>query len=394
MPAFQVGGGWLAPHAGLRGFMLVCAFAIAAAAVLLWLSRARSDMARALTFPLVLLYVLVDEADISARGQAFGDLALAALLVLLFRMRDGARVRWPWPLLLGALWANFHPSFLLAVVLPLAFAGAHALEPRDARPPLAPFARFAAIALAGACINPYSVVLVLDVLKLAADPTTAHVDLFQSPPFHQPLWLVPAAVGVALLVGSRRRSDAALLVLFLTLACLSRRYVTMLVAFEILVVASGASAASVASAAPSRAVARPWALHAAGAAALLLAAFLLRVPKDPLADVPAAAVAEIERRSLPDRVMNPYHWGGFLDWAWRGQRKAFIDGRNQLFSNGAFDDALRMWDGAPDALLLLDVYEVGTVLWQNGAPLDVALRQDPRFREVYRDRLAVIYVRR
>jgi hypothetical protein len=385
MPAFQIGGAWLVAHAGLTAFMAACTVPIALGAILLWLVGARGDAARAATFPLVVLLVVVDAADISARGQAFGDLALAVLLCLLFLLRDGRRVRWFWPLLLGALWANLHPSFLLAVALPLAFAAAHALDPKGERPPLAPFLRFAGLSLAGACLNPYSVVLVLDVVKLAADPTTAHVDLFQSPPFHEPLWLVPPAIAAALLVRPARRADAALIVLFTAAACMARRYGTMLVAFEVLLVGR---------ALPVRSLARPWMAHAAGALALVAAALMLRERKDPLRDVPAAAAAVIVARALPERVMNPYHWGGYLDYAWRGERKAFIDGRNQLFSNGAFTDATTLWSLAPGWEDVLDVYEVGTVLWESGAPLDRALQFDARFREVYRDRIAVIYVRR
>jgi hypothetical protein len=134
----------------------------------------------------------------------------------------------------------------------------------------------------------------------------------------------------------------------------------------------------------------------AGAAAIQLAigAWWLADRKDPLRDVPAESAALVERLGLPDHVLNPYHWGGYLDWAWAGRRKVFIDGRGELFSNGVFDDEARIARVAPEAATLLDVYEIRTVLWERGTPLDAALAHDPGWREVHRDRLAVVYVRR
>ena len=397
MPAFQIGGAWLVAHIGLKSFMAACALPIAAAASLLWLAPARGLRARAIVFPLALLYVIVDADDISARGQAFGDLGLVLLLVVIERIRAGGRV-WPgWPIALGAAWANLHPSFLLAVVLPAVFAAAETLEPAPLRANRARLAAVSGLALAGACANPYSVVLLLDVMRLWADPTTSGIDLFQSPDFHDPLWLAPIALAVFLLAllarrarTSRGRADAFLLVAFLIAACSARRYVTMLVAFEAFVVARAASEA------PSREGPR-WASGAllgfAGLQAWLAAVMLLE-RKDPFRDVPVQATEAVEQLALPDCVLNPYHWGGYLEWAWNGRRKVFIDGRNQLFSNGVFDDSGLLANLAPQAGVLLDIYEIRTVLWEAGSPLDRALAEDPRWREVHRDRLAVVYVAR
>ena len=118
-----------------------------------------------------------------------------------------------------------------------------------------------------------------------------------------------------------------------------------------------------------------------------------RERKDPLALVPVGAVEAIDHLHLPDRVMNTYYWGGYLEWVWRGRRKVFIDGRNQYFANGTFDDAhsleqLAAWSD------VLDTYETRTVLWLRHSPLDQALSADPRWAIVYSDAMAVVYVRR
>jgi hypothetical protein len=396
MPAFQVGGAWLVAKAGLMALMVASALPIVAAAVLLWLVPARGTWARVLAFPVALLYVLVDQDDISARGQAFGDLALAVLILALARMRRRQRVRLVWAFVLGAVWANLHPSFLLAVVLPGAFALAERLENRTHRAPAGPFLAFAGLALLGSCANPYSLLLIVDVVRLLGDPTTAKVDLFQSPPFHDAGWLVPVALAVLLLAllaraarGGRGRGDAALLLVLLLAACGARRYMTALVAFEVVLIAEHASA--MVRALPA------WidrAMLAATVVEATIGCLYFFQRKDPLRDVPASAVAAVDELDLPDHVLNPYHWGGYLEWAWRGRRKAFIDGRNQLFSNGVLDDEQRIEQALPGTAALLDIYEIRTVLWESGAPLDQALAQDPAWRQVHRDALAVVYVRR
>jgi hypothetical protein len=398
MPLFQVGGAWLVAHAGLRALMGACTVPVVAAGATAWLGLARSTWARLCAFPVMLLYLASQARDVSARGQSFGDLCLAVLLLLLFLARRARPVHPGWALLLGAAWANLHPSFLLGAFLPVAFAAAEWLEPRPLRAPVRPMLALAGLGLVGSCLNPYTVVLVADVAMVLSNPTTRHVDLFQPPDFRDPSALAPLALAAVLVLWlarrpaqERGRADAALLLGFMTAACLARRYGPALVAFEALLVADRAGRGTEWSVPPRRA-----AIALAGAAAVQLAAgaWWLGERKDPLRDVPSESAALVERLTLPDRVLNPYHWGGYLDWAWQGRRKVFIDGRGELFSNGVFDDAERIASVAPEAATLLDVYEIRTVLWERGTPLDGALARDPRWREVHRDRLAVVYVRK
>ncbi len=400
MPAFQVGGAWLVAHPGLRAFMLACTAATALAAAVLWLSSARSFGGRVVSFGLALFYVELDAEDISARGQAFGDLAFAVLLLLLFRLRAGRRVPSWCFVVLGAAWANVHPSFLLVAALPLGLAGAELLEPKGQRAPLLAFLLEALLGSFGALLTPQPFALVFDAAKLLVNPTTAHVDLFSSPNFRDVLWLLAPASGIALaaLRASHgaprgRAADAALLCVFVSATCLARRYGTLLVALEIAIAGPLLD--------------RELTFVATSAASSLRATFLVGVsvafaaatvafvgePKNPFALVPTGALGAIDRLHLPDRVVHPYYWGGYLEWVWRGERKVFIDGRNQYFANGAFDDAHRLEQlaGWSD---VLDAYEARTVLWVRHAPLDEALSADPRWAIVYSDAMAVVYVRR
>jgi hypothetical protein len=395
MPAFQIGGAWLVGHAGLRALMLACTLATAAGLVLVWLVSARSLAARSVSFALVVFAVELDAEDISARGQSFGDLGFALLLLLLFRLRNGGRVRWWCFALLGACWVNFHPSFVIAVLLPLGFVAALLLEPRAARAPLLPFVAASVLAATGAFLSPQPIPLVVADLKLLVDPTTSHIDLFNSPDFHRILWALAPASGIALAAlrasrGDRegRASDAALLCAFVGATCLARRYGTLLVALEIAI----AGRLLDRELPPiGRRLRVPLAIVAAALAAGTMAFAFEK--KEPLALVPARAVEAVDRLRAPDRVISPYYWGGYLEWAWGGRRKVFIDGRNGYFANGTFDDAERLEQlaGWSD---VLDAYEARTVLWVRGSPLDEALATDSRWAIAYRDAMAVVYVRR
>lgn len=64
-----------------------------------------------------------------------------------------------------------------------------------------------------------------------------------------------------------------------------------------------------------------------------------------------------------------------------------------LFGNGAYEDSRALWSGGPASREILDTYEAGTMLWERGAPLDLLLRGDPRWRLVHQDALAVVHVR-
>jgi hypothetical protein len=130
------------------------------------------------------------------------------------------------------------------------------------------------------------------------------------------------------------------------------------------------------------------------AGALLLPSwFALREHKDPLQHVPAKA-AEVSR-ALPQNIMNPYHWGGYLAYAWNGNPEYFIDGRDiiGLVSNGILDDSARLRAGTEDWQRILDTYEIKTVVWERGAPLDFCLAHASAWKLMHRDALAVVYMR-
>jgi hypothetical protein len=380
---------------GLKGLLVVGALVASCAAGMLWLGNALAPSGRLLLFPLAVLFLVVDAEDLSARGQLFGDVGFIFLLAMIGRLRDGRAVHPLVPFVLGAAWANLHMSFVVAPLVPLVMAGLLLVDRAMDRTMLRPYLVFAALALAGCFANPLGARYAALTCLQAFDARTSQFDLFRSPDFHDPTWLVAPALGIAML-GARqslgndggRRADQMFVAIFIAAACLSRRYATELVAVEAWILGRIVTAHAM-----SRGLA--WARGVLGVACLVTGVLLLREPKDPLRDVPAEAAQLIVERNLPDRIMNPLHWGGYLGYAWNGARKYFIDGRDQtmLFGNGTLEDEGALWTMAPHWEHLLDVYEVSTVLWPRGAPLDVALRRHPAWSLVHEDRIAVVYVR-
>ena len=73
--------------------------------------------------------------------------------------------------------------------------------------------------------------------------------------------------------------------------------------------------------------------------------------------------------------------------------EVFVDGRNQLFEHGAFEDEARI-ERLENWAAIIDRYSINTVLWEKGSALDVALAESGAWQEVHRGRIAVLYVRR
>lgn len=386
-------------HVGLLAVIYVSALAQAAAYLVLWIPHAKTGLARVATFFWTLFAIQLASPDISARGASFSDLCFACLLLCLWLLKDGRGVHWAVPLALGAAWANAHSSFPLAVMTPL-FVGLSLwlFEPPGDRPALVPFARFAGLALLGGGLTPYSWLLTWDVMVEVRRPETWNIDLFRTPELHQPLWIATIAFTLVLCwargrYGATRhgRTDIALLLCFLLATCLGRRYGSQLTAVATVLVARTANELGPIPIAPRL---RTALFGLATAVQLCVAAWFARTPKDPFFHGPFAAAAFIEQHKLPEHVWAKYDWGSFLLYAWRGHRKVFIDGASHVYGNGVFDDDLAILTAAPETGELLDAYDLNTLLCPRGSPIHQAAASSERWRPVYGDERAVVFVRR
>lgn len=129
---------------------------------------------------------------------------------------------------------------------------------------------------------------------------------------------------------------------------------------------------------------------------------------------PVAAVRFLQANpQLPGNMVNPYEWGGYLEWTAWPQYRVFIDGRaHTVYSQQRYAEALAVQFGQPWVRCLeragfgdllggrghwediLDRHGVRLVLCTRlqGDLVDRMSRSD-RWFEVYRDPLAVIFLR-
>jgi hypothetical protein len=105
---------------------------------------------------------------------------------------------------------------------------------------------------------------------------------------------------------------------------------------------------------------------------------------------PVEAVRVMQAENTPPTLFNSYNWGGYL-MANAPEFPVFVDGRTDLYR----DFVLTYLDVAGaqgDWRSVLDNYGVHTVLLEARAPLVSALRQEPGWRVLYEDALAVLLI--
>jgi hypothetical protein len=107
---------------------------------------------------------------------------------------------------------------------------------------------------------------------------------------------------------------------------------------------------------------------------------------------PEAALTYIEENGLAERRMyNAYHWGGYL--LWRGY-PVYIDGRADVYGDAFMDEYVLAYQLRGDWRKPLERYGVEYVLIESGASLAALLEESDEWQRVYRDDLAVVFVRR
>jgi hypothetical protein len=115
-------------------------------------------------------------------------------------------------------------------------------------------------------------------------------------------------------------------------------------------------------------------------------------------DFPYKAV-EFMRQQPPANIFNRYEWGGFLIWQ-LPSFKIFVDGRMPAWptpeGKSPYTIYLETLQTQPGWQETLKEYNIGWILISPGTFMDLLLRPDPKkfgWKEVYRDKTAVIYQR-
>ena len=264
----------------------------------------------------------------AVRPQILTYAALAALVWILARDRQGGN-RWLFAALpLIALWANVHGAFIVAVVLLGAETAGSWLD-RDGR-----FGRLAvvtALAPVAACVNPHGWRQVVHPFLYVLRPEihAGNAEWTRPDLLHLPLLVLSTVwVAVALAAGERRRwADILRALAFLGLFSTAIRHLPLL---AIVLVPIGFEAAAGAArrrgwrgaVLPTATLHRPPAFRLGAAAVAVVAIVALSgarfvgiVPafgERPVRPMPEAAVREIARSGIAGNVLNSYRMGGFL----------------------------------------------------------------------------------
>jgi hypothetical protein len=106
---------------------------------------------------------------------------------------------------------------------------------------------------------------------------------------------------------------------------------------------------------------------------------------------PVGAANFLRQNPLPGPLYNNLDWGGFLIWYLPNYPVA-VDGRNDLYGDeldGIFFNSENGRAYTSDPYL----NQAGVVLLRKDLPLVALLTTDPRFRVVYEDQFATVFVR-
>jgi hypothetical protein len=107
---------------------------------------------------------------------------------------------------------------------------------------------------------------------------------------------------------------------------------------------------------------------------------------------PVNAANFVIQNRIPGPLFNNFDWGGFLTW-YLPAYPVVIDGRTDLYGDDLDQQLLTTLNGESSYKTDPHLNDAGLVLLRKRDGLAAALNIDPRFRKVYEDQMAVVFVR-
>ena len=106
---------------------------------------------------------------------------------------------------------------------------------------------------------------------------------------------------------------------------------------------------------------------------------------------PAEAVKFIRSSQLPGPLYNSLDWGGYLIWS-LPELPVALDGRTNLHGDERIASSLATWNGGTAWKKDPELLRARLIIAQIGKPLTHLIRGDPRYRLVYEDNTAAVFV--
>ncbi|MGH7827504.1 MAG: hypothetical protein ACREQ7_20295 [Candidatus Binatia bacterium] len=360
------------------------------------------------TVLLAFVFVTLIPLVLTPRPWLFSMLFFSTELVIIAHARRSGRFHALWLLPpMFALWANLHIQFvygLAAVALLMVEIFWKALTgSRSDRDSIAPVALIGLACLLAVSLNPYHMKVLWPVLDYAQHTTAfqAVSELqpmsFRSVPERAVLALTLAAVYA---LGSQRRwspFQIMLLLLGVFLGFRAKRDIWVLALACAMVLSERLGPAITA----DNFTFKKWHLLIVGplvAASLYLLAQHRQISERSLQNAvaknfPVAAVRFIKANAYPGPLFNHFNWGGFLIWS-LPELPVSMDGRTNLHGDQRLARSIATWSGRAGWDFDPELQASRLVITSNQWALTSLLRLDRRFRLVYEDSIASIFVRR
>ena len=106
---------------------------------------------------------------------------------------------------------------------------------------------------------------------------------------------------------------------------------------------------------------------------------------------PVQAVKFIKSRQLSGPIYNSLDWGGYLIWS-LPELPVAVDGRTNLHGDERIASSVATWDGRTGWETDPELLRARLIIGQTGKPLTHLIRRDPRYRLVYEDNTATVFV--
>ena len=403
---------------GLAGVTVFAALLIGATYALLARLLLRRDVDPLLVMVTVIAAAILGCQHWLARPHLISWLLIVVCFGLIeFKRRPPL---WAYPLLF-AVWANLHGGWLYGIALLGIYVTGHAIQyyfvGRDAEERLLLRHYLAALALAvpATLATPMGFELWAHLFRHLGDTYVIdHTMEFQSPNFHPfgaKILLAILIVAIAVLISSRRRIRVARMLLFLAGIWWSLTAVRNLSLFGL----TGLTVVALHidpewRSLPNGWIARRQAAFAAGALRastltwVLPCSFFLGllavghgsilgheiVANEFSAKVfPVTAVRKARDAQLSGPLFADFVWGGYILFAWPGQR-VFIDGGTDFYGAKVMRDFAQISSLEPGWRTTLDRYDVEAVLTRSHSGLAHELVRTPGWGLWYFDSLAII----
>lgn len=320
-------------------------------------------------------------------------------LDIVLDLREGRPGRRAWLLpFVFVVWANVHIQFVYGLgILALACVAPRIdRQGRGARRS----ELLTCLCLAATFLNPYGLRLYGVVREYAAQPAPYRVIHELTALAFRDAWdwaVLGLALAAAFALGRRSRLSSFDVLLLGGTAYLSFRakrdlWFVTLAALAVLTAPARRDLA------PEDVFRRRKAVALAGAVTVFLVAtaWLRQLTPDGLsravgAKFPAGAAAFVARGEYPGPLFNPFHWGGYLEWA-LPRLPANIDGRTNLHGDERLVRLERTWAGLPGWKDDPELRAAGVVVAHPRLALTELLRLDARFGVAYEDDVAVVFL--